>query len=356
MLDARRPIDCPEGQSECSGVCVDLQSTASNCGRCGNACTTGMACERGTCVMGCMAGTMLCAGGCVDVSSNPQHCGGCGMACATGEMCTEGRCGCPMAGTRCGDACVDLRSDPRNCGTCGTACAADEACREGRCGCAGGDAERACDDTMDDDCDGRIDCNDDECLGATRRCEDAGRPGVETCEAGGRWSACQTGGSGMTEICGDGIDQDGDGEDLRRPDSQEPNDSCGACRRITMGAPDIDVVIEATIDSVDDPMDCYVFATDDGTFELNETIDVSLTSVPSTADYDVYLYYGLADCMSGTSRASSSTGLAGEDDGFSWTERFGTEDGGDYYLVVRRFSGQSCDDTYLLSIRGLGAP
>ena len=41
---------CASGQSVCNGACVDLQTSASNCGACGRVCATNAACVSGVCV------------------------------------------------------------------------------------------------------------------------------------------------------------------------------------------------------------------------------------------------------------------------------------------------------------------
>lgn len=40
---------CPPGETECSGLCVDLDLDAGNCGACGNACAPGESCRAGSC-------------------------------------------------------------------------------------------------------------------------------------------------------------------------------------------------------------------------------------------------------------------------------------------------------------------
>jgi hypothetical protein len=42
---------CPPNQSECAGVCFNLQSSAANCGTCGNACNGNQSCVGGACVL-----------------------------------------------------------------------------------------------------------------------------------------------------------------------------------------------------------------------------------------------------------------------------------------------------------------
>jgi hypothetical protein len=68
---------------------------------------------------------------------------------------------------------------------------------------------------VDDNCDGVIDEGCPCTLGATRPCgSDVGDcvAGVETCAAGGQWSACEGAtGPAAEETCGDGRDNDCDG-------------------------------------------------------------------------------------------------------------------------------------------------
>ncbi|MEE3083106.1 MAG: plastocyanin/azurin family copper-binding protein [Candidatus Thermoplasmatota archaeon] len=42
--------ECPEGQTECGGECVDSSSDDNNCGGCGQTCGAGETCEDGSCV------------------------------------------------------------------------------------------------------------------------------------------------------------------------------------------------------------------------------------------------------------------------------------------------------------------
>jgi hypothetical protein len=53
---------CPAGQVECNGTCIDLATSASNCGACGNTCGGGSACSNGYC---CPTGTRACGDTCV---------------------------------------------------------------------------------------------------------------------------------------------------------------------------------------------------------------------------------------------------------------------------------------------------
>ena len=96
---------CPAGQSLCGGACVDPQTDVAHCGGCGMACSPAGA--TGACVMGactvsaCAMGRADCntmaADGCeVDLNASASHCGRCGAACtfpnATGA-CNAGTCG-----------------------------------------------------------------------------------------------------------------------------------------------------------------------------------------------------------------------------------------------------------------------
>lgn len=43
------PSVCPSGRTRCGSACVDLQTDATHCGRCGNTCTAGRSCVLGAC-------------------------------------------------------------------------------------------------------------------------------------------------------------------------------------------------------------------------------------------------------------------------------------------------------------------
>ena len=103
---------CSAGYSSCSGACVNLSTSAANCGTCNKACAAGQVCSAGlcsssctmdsdcagsTCVAGscstsCAAGYNLCSGACVNLSTSAANCGTCGNACAAGQVCSAGAC------------------------------------------------------------------------------------------------------------------------------------------------------------------------------------------------------------------------------------------------------------------------
>jgi hypothetical protein len=130
---------CRDGQTSCSGKCVDLTSDSSNCGTCGTACQPSQFCQRGTCAIadaGCTTGSP-CNGTCVDFTADPANCGSCGTACPSGQECVRSQCivqdaGCD-ASSLCFGVCVDLNNDPQNCGSCNYVCAYGLRCYTGQC-------------------------------------------------------------------------------------------------------------------------------------------------------------------------------------------------------------------------------
>jgi hypothetical protein len=145
---------CAAPATGCSGACVDLQTSQTDCGACGNACGNGLACVAGTCL--CPGGLTSCGGVCVDTSTDSVNCGACGNACAH-TACSAGVCagacapgfgdcdGFPANGCE-----TDLLASPAHCGACGNACAlahATAACTAGACTVASCDAGYS-------DCDG----------------------------------------------------------------------------------------------------------------------------------------------------------------------------------------------------------
>lgn len=338
---------CASGLVSCDGECFDPAITAAHCGSCESSCAEGHECRGGECQ--CPAGWSQCDNTCVDIQNDRDHCGICTRSCGMERMCEHGSCSCAAGEMTCDSECVDPLINHAHCGGCDRPCGAGEICSNGSCECATGTREVACEDGMDDDCDSLIDCDDPDCQGMTRSCFGICGTGVETCEANGQWGACD-GGDGSMEICGDGIDQDCDGSDLRAPDAWEPNDDCASCPMIT--GTDPNVYLNGSFDSVDDSVDCFRFEAYDDFGPIREFISLTLDQIPTGHDYDLYLYRDLASCQSGTSLASSA--LYGNDsETISYGEGLGTDDSGTYYIRVVRFAGTSCTDEYRLTINGL---
>ena len=93
--------ECPAGTTACAGACVDIATDVENCGTCGTACSVvgGTAeCKAGVCAVGtCDTGFGDCdsiiATGCeTELGGNNAHCGKCGNACNEGEACDGGEC------------------------------------------------------------------------------------------------------------------------------------------------------------------------------------------------------------------------------------------------------------------------
>ncbi|MDX6588298.1 MAG: hypothetical protein QOI31_2771 [Solirubrobacterales bacterium] len=136
----RGKCKCDGGYSKCGKKCIDLQTSTTNCGSCGNPCSAGEFCVDAECVIcrgetDCQPTGAECKhaecseGACVE-ADDPD-----GTACEAGEgwTCFEGTCQC--SNTLCGpdDLCTDLNSDSSNCGFCGRACSSGQTCQSGEC-------------------------------------------------------------------------------------------------------------------------------------------------------------------------------------------------------------------------------
>jgi alpha-tubulin suppressor-like RCC1 family protein len=218
---------CRNAQTNCSGVCVDLNASAVHCGGCGRACASGQDCVGGTCVAGCIAPTTRCGSDCVDTRTNLNHCGACGRACpafANGTavclasmcsgVCTAGFANCDGNPT---NGCESsLATNAANCGVCGNACAPPSAsgfCSAGRCGvgtCLAGRAD--CDGDPANGCEADLNTSAANCGACDRICAPNGR-----CLAGSCVESCPSGQSQCGGTC------------------LAPADTCsvgvGACRR-----------------------------------------------------------------------------------------------------------------------------
>jgi hypothetical protein len=80
--------DCNSNPND--GCEVDLQTSNTSCGSCGNACPTGGSCSSGSCT--CPSGQANCSGTCINVSgTDGSNCGACGHNCMSGN-CSGGKC------------------------------------------------------------------------------------------------------------------------------------------------------------------------------------------------------------------------------------------------------------------------
>src|SRR5690606_34922267 len=208
-----------------------------------------------------------------------------------------------------------------------------------------------CTDGEDNDCDGLVDCADPDCKDTPRPCDGQCGGGVELCDGAGGWSECMVGeGTGAEEICGDGIDQDCDGSDLRAPDEWEPNNSWGTAKRRSDEV-DPDATIQARFDSVNDNWDCYTIEVEDSAYPTPENVQVRLSGIPSGHDYDVYLYADFDSCVRSDSIGSGRN--SGNQDEYIFAaggaaDRLGSDESGLFYICVHRKPGHSCTEGYTL--------
>lgn len=147
---------CPGTYGCCTGTCVDLNVSVSDCGTCGKACPKvvngAAACNKGLCVIAtCATGTSDCNGnfddGCeINTTNDPANCSACGQVCSNVHgtpSCKTSKCAisCDPGYQDCdGNAIngceINSQTDVDHCGTCATKCVKANdtpACNSGVC-------------------------------------------------------------------------------------------------------------------------------------------------------------------------------------------------------------------------------
>jgi hypothetical protein len=131
---------CMPGFGNCDGNAANgcetnLNTTANNCGSCGRVCNlpnATAACMAGTCTIAtCNRNFGNCDGnpanGCeLPLAADRNNCGACGNRCSAMAICFDGACRdvCTAPAIICGSACINPQTDNANCGRCGNACVA----------------------------------------------------------------------------------------------------------------------------------------------------------------------------------------------------------------------------------------
>ena len=225
---------CAEGQTDCNGTCVDLQTDDLHCGACDAVCESDLVavnCIAGVCTrVSCPAAVPTYCGelgendpnyeaNCVDTTTDPNNCGDCGIVCDSG-VCEDSACvedeGCDAGLTDCGGVCVDLATDMDNCGECGAICESDlvgVACIEGEC------VRTSCPAALPDSCGDPNRPVEEHCFDLSSDPNNCGECGV-ICESG----VCSVGACAPV----DGGDDGGDGGGTANGTTELPNTGSGA--------------------------------------------------------------------------------------------------------------------------------
>jgi hypothetical protein len=139
-------LPCAPGTVLCDGACIEPEHHPRYCGATGGCgkgsgsrgvtCAVNEVCVNGVCEADCAGGLVACATAsgevCVDVRTSAADCGTCGNVCPAGTTCLDGGC-CAIGWTSCFGECRDTSTDPTACGGCGIRCEDGERCLKGKC-------------------------------------------------------------------------------------------------------------------------------------------------------------------------------------------------------------------------------
>ncbi|MFO0586988.1 MAG: hypothetical protein U0441_05605 [Polyangiaceae bacterium] len=241
---------CNAGFGNCdnnvaNGCETNLNASLANCGTCGNACSyanAGAACNNGSCAMGsCSSGFANCdnnaANGCeVNTNTSAANCGACGNACSlanASSTCSSGSCAivsCSGTFANCdgqaANGCeINTATNPNSCGSCGNVCSLPNAvagCSAGACtvaSCAPGWAD--CDGVAANGCEVNTKTSVGNCGACGNACSAAN--GTATCSSGTcQVASCNAGYQNCNGLYVDGCEIN----------TQTSVGNCGGCGQI----------------------------------------------------------------------------------------------------------------------------
>ncbi len=129
-------IGCTTGTC-CNFTCVDTNSDARNCGRCGSACTPGALCSNGRCVCSGTTPDTCDRETCTNLLVNWSNCGQCNVRCPFGSYCSGGQCIQAAQASRCDSTigCSTVANGTSSCdnGVCLLYCNAGFRPQDGQC-------------------------------------------------------------------------------------------------------------------------------------------------------------------------------------------------------------------------------
>ncbi|MBK8696187.1 MAG: hypothetical protein IPN17_28965 [Deltaproteobacteria bacterium] len=183
-------VPCPTGQVWCVDACVDTDTSAAHCGRCGNQCSAAnaaSACSAGACSFTCSPGYADCNGvasdGCEADLSSAATCGSCMTRCdATNgtASCAAGACSIACAAgygncdSNAANGCeASLQTDVAHCGSCAVACAntnGTPSCAAGACAIACAAGYGNCDGNAANGCEASTSADPANCGACGTRC------------------------------------------------------------------------------------------------------------------------------------------------------------------------------------------